>query len=73
MFEQDLIYEDRCLSQSVMLATEVGGGKAEYGCFGGARAYCCEPPKSAFPSVTITLCSKPKQKVPLLFENCTEN
>ncbi|KAK1846879.1 glycosylhydrolase family 18-9 [Colletotrichum chrysophilum] len=53
IFEQDLIYEDSCLRDSIILATEVSGVKAEYDCFGGARAYCCEPPKSAFPSVTM--------------------
>ncbi|KAK2763376.1 glycosylhydrolase family 18-9 [Colletotrichum kahawae] len=45
-FEQDFICEDSCPSGQIKLATEVGGMNAENGCFGGARAYCCEPPKA---------------------------
>ncbi|EFQ33861.1 chitinase [Colletotrichum graminicola M1.001] len=43
-FEQDFICEDSCPSGQIKLATEVGGMGASNGCFGGARAYCCEPP-----------------------------
>ncbi|KAF3812023.1 hypothetical protein GCG54_00015573 [Colletotrichum gloeosporioides] len=51
IFEQDLIHEDSCLSDSTILATEISGVKAEYDCFGGARAYCCEPPNDDDPFV----------------------
>ncbi|KAK1532412.1 glycosylhydrolase family 18-9 [Colletotrichum costaricense] len=48
-FSQDFICEDSCPAGQIKLATEVGGMNAENGCFGGARAYCCEPPKPIVP------------------------
>ncbi|KAL0940480.1 glycosylhydrolase family 18-9 [Colletotrichum truncatum] len=48
-FEQEFICEDSCPSGQIKLATEVGGMYADNGCFGGARAYCCEPPKPIVP------------------------
>jgi len=48
-FEQDFICEDSCPSGQIKLATQVGGMYADNGCFGGARAYCCEPPKPLTP------------------------
>ncbi|KAK2035450.1 hypothetical protein LX32DRAFT_647515 [Colletotrichum zoysiae] len=48
-FEQDFICEDSCPSGQIKLASEVGGMSAENGCFGGARAYCCDPPKPVVP------------------------
>ncbi|KAK6193541.1 hypothetical protein LQW54_012346 [Pestalotiopsis sp. IQ-011] len=45
-FEQDFICEDSCPDGQIKLATEVGG-MYDQNCFGGSRAYCCDPPKAA--------------------------
>lgn len=44
-FEQDFICEDACPTGQIKLATEAGGLDRTGGCFGGARAFCCEPAK----------------------------
>ncbi|KAK8135001.1 hypothetical protein PG984_007013 [Apiospora sp. TS-2023a] len=44
-FAQDFICEDACPKGQIKLATEAGGPDRTGGCFGGARAFCCEPAK----------------------------
>lgn len=43
-FSQDFICEDSCPDGQIKLATEPGGLYDE-NCFGGSRAYCCNPPE----------------------------